>query len=165
VEPKDADDPARAGIVLLAGMGNPDCGDDAVGVAVVRNLRGRLPANVRVEELRDDALRLASLAAECSRIVLVDAIVSGSRPGTVRRFAGPDLAGFRSHRPCSTHSLRATQALRLASVLGEGRPEVVLVGVEWSCFEPGTPMTREVRAAIEGAARAVLRELQASAAA
>jgi len=44
--------------VLVAAIGNSDRGDDAVGPAIARRLRGRVPSGISVLELGGDALAL-----------------------------------------------------------------------------------------------------------
>jgi Ni,Fe-hydrogenase maturation factor len=45
-------------MTLVIGIGNPDRGDDAAGLAVARNVRAAAPAGVAVIELDGDQLAL-----------------------------------------------------------------------------------------------------------
>ena len=83
---------------LVVGLGSVDRGDDAVGVLVVRQVADVPGADV-IEV--SDPSRLVDLGAGRDVMVLVDAVSSGSAPGTVRgggRGPGPtDQVGRGKH--------------------------------------------------------------------
>jgi hydrogenase maturation protease len=137
---------------LVVGVGNPDRGDDGVGLLVARMLRDRLPADVRIEERLGGAAELIELLREADQAVLVDAMVSGAPAGTIRRFdcaAGDAAPG---HGQASSHGLGVTEAVGLASALS-CLPRVCLVyGVEAAEFSPGSDMSDAVVAGAEALA-------------
>jgi hydrogenase maturation protease len=144
---------------LVAGIGNPDRGDDGVGRLVARLLRGRLPPDVRIEERSGGAAELIELLGEADVAVLVDAMVSGAAPGMIRRLdcaAGdlaPDLAGT------SSHGFGVAQAVGLARALGCLPRVCVVYAVEAADFAAGAEMSPEVVAAAEETARRIAGEL------
>jgi hydrogenase maturation protease len=149
-------DPPRR---LVVGIGNPDRGDDGVGRLVVRLLRGRLPADVRIEERLGGAAELVELLAEADVAVLIDAMVSGAAPGTIRRFdcvAGEVVPGSGG---ASSHGLGVAEAVGLARALGCLPTVCVVYAVEAAEFAPGAEVTAAVAAAAEETARRVAAEL------
>jgi hydrogenase maturation protease len=62
--------------VLVAAIGNPDCGDDGFGPAVADRLRGMVPAGVRVIECGGGVLSLIDEWAGFSAVLVVDAAAS-----------------------------------------------------------------------------------------
>ena len=145
--------------VLVAGIGNPDRGDDGVGPALARRLRGRTPAGVRAIECGGDILALIEEWAGFSAVIVVDAMAALDRPGRIHRL---DLAA----RPLpvafaggSTHAFGLAEAVELARSLGRLPARFVAYLVEGERFDIGTPLSPAVAAAVERVARRILAEL------
>ena len=105
------------GPIRIVGVGSP-LGDDALAWEVVRNLREQhgLPREIEYH-LVEGGQRILDVLDGRGTLLLVDAVVASTRPGTIHRFEWPDDR-IASLRPGSTHDLRPAEALRLASVLG-----------------------------------------------
>ena len=151
------------GPVLVVGVGHPDRGDDAVGIAVAREVARVAGAGVEVRE-QEDPTDLVMLWAGWQRVVLVDAVTSGGgvAPGSVHvlRTGGgrPPIAAddwARTGRG-GTHAFGVGAAVELARALGRLPAEVVVVGIEAAGVEHGAPLTPVVASAVPAAALAVL---------
>jgi hydrogenase maturation protease len=147
---------------MLIGYGNPDRGDDAAGLLVVRAVKGSVPAGVEVSEVMGDGFALMEAWAGCSTAVIVDAVVSGAAPGTVHRFDGRRLPGQEEMRLVSTHGIGLREALATAAPLGRLPSEIVVIGIEGQIFDPGAGLSREVSEAVPRAAALVLEVLGGS---
>ncbi len=117
---------ARGAVVL--GLGQELAGDDAVGLAVARELSARgWPARTS-----SDASELVTLLEAGERVVLVDAVVDGGAPGDVRRLS-PGALGVEAS-PVSSHGLTVRAALDLVCALaGEealDRLDIVAVAID-----------------------------------
>jgi hydrogenase maturation protease len=148
--------------VVVIGVGNPDRGDDALGLEVARQLRAGSPGDVLVLEEDGDAAGLLAALEGRRLAVIVDAASSGAAPGAVRRFeahSGPLPACLRH---ASSHSLGPAEAVELARALGGLPPAVIVYGVEGHCFGPGRRMSPAVEAAIPEVVSRILEDLQAS---
>jgi hydrogenase maturation protease len=110
---------------VVVGIGQTLAGDDGVGLAVARALAAE---GMDARESTDASVLLAVLA-EGRRVVIVDAVVGGGRPGAVLHLAGGALAA--GVRPVSSHGLGVAEALEVARALhGDGAVrEVEIVGV------------------------------------
>ncbi|GBC79416.1 Hydrogenase 2 maturation protease [bacterium HR09] len=147
--------------VLVVGFGNPLMGDDGVGLLVIELLKelGVAP-HVRLAEGGTDATVLAGLWQGEERVVLVDALVRGSPPGTIHRLSAEEVLQLpQPHR--GVHALSLPECLRWVLL---AKPElakatVVLFGVEPRQLEPGQGLTPEVKAAAQQLARQLLQEL------
>src|SRR5690606_20808168 len=73
---------ARAGTVVL-GAGNLSMGDDGLGLAVLQRLREgwELPADVELAEGGIWGMTLLPVVEDAGRLIVVDAITVGGRPG------------------------------------------------------------------------------------
>jgi hydrogenase maturation protease len=117
--------------ILVLGMGNPILSDDGFGLVVAERLRAEsLPDGVSVVSSEIAGLRLLELMRGHDKVVIVDALASGSRsPGEIARFSGDDFKG--GHRYAAAHSLCIRTVLDLGEKLGYDMPrEVVAYAVE-----------------------------------
>lgn len=131
---------------LVIGLGNPLCADDGAGLAVLRLLHD-LPPTVRLVEGGCPGLGLLDLMAGARKVLLVDAVISGARPGTIHRF-GPGELPPRGHLPLSLHGVNAVDALQLGRAAGLLPPEVVILGIE---IADRTPFREGLTPAVAGA--------------
>ncbi|HEV2169648.1 MAG TPA: hydrogenase maturation protease, partial [Candidatus Binatus sp.] len=108
--------------MLILGCGNDDRSDDAAGLLVVRRLR---ELGIEAHEHGGDALGLIEAWSGAREVVVIDAVVRGTDPDTVRE------------APCSTHNLGLAEAIELARVLGRLPAKLTIYGIEAKCFDRG----------------------------
>jgi hydrogenase maturation protease len=154
--------PAR---VRVVGCGNPEAGDDAVGLIAVREARPALEAMPQVDVVEIGAgLRIVDLLlVDAAAVVVVDAVRTprGARsPGTIVRVEVGEGDPVPEPDPSlSSHGFAITDALGLAAALGEA-PRVVLLGVEVEDVTAGHPLSRPVAASLPDLIAAVVREAE-----
>jgi len=143
---------------LVIGLGNPDRGDDAVGVEVARSVAAER-LDVTVLEFDDPSEAIDAWEPD-DIVVVADAVSSGGRPGDIHVVdaiaqklpTGRWSAG-------GTHALGLAAAVEIARALGRLPRSLVVVGVEAKHFGHGTPMAGAVAAAVPTAVEAVLTAL------
>jgi hydrogenase maturation protease len=144
------------GRIHVIGFGNPLCGDDGVGIEVIRALRLDRPrGDVHIHEAGIGGLAALGYFEGCRRAVVVDALRAGGAPGRIRRLARGDLGGA----PASLHLLGVEALLGAAMAVGLA-PDVVVIGIEIELagVRPGhVGLSPEVAAAVGPAADAVRR--------
>jgi hydrogenase maturation protease len=90
--------------------------------------------------------------------VIVDAVRTGGRPGTVHRFASRDLAPPGGE--LSLHDFGIASLLAALAAVAREPPEVVVIGAEAGDVRPFTDgLSPPLAAAVDEAARLVLAEL------
>jgi hydrogenase maturation protease len=146
--------------VLVVGLGRRDRGDDAVGPAVAERAMELVPAGVTVVERMEPA-RLIEAWAGADLVVVTDAVRSGQPPGTVHVLHA-------CHGPLpvrtgagGTHDLGLAEVIELGRALQRLPPELVVIGVEAQQFGLGEPMSPQVSACVELAAKAVAEVIRA----
>ena len=124
---------------LVIGVGNEFRGDDAVGLLAVRDLETWKLPSVQIVESRGDGARLMRLWKGIESVIVIDAVRSGSPPGTLHRL---DV----SHHPLpanflctSSHQFGVGEAIETSRELGDLPPRVVFYGVEIEHCVAGTP--------------------------
>jgi hydrogenase maturation protease len=143
---------------MVIGVGNALRRDDAAGLQIAQRVRARADrADLSVRELEGEPLSLLEMWAGADAVVLVDAIRSGGRPGTIHRLDAsrqPLPAALRSSS--STHALGISEAIELARALRRLPRRVLVFGVEGRRFDAGTELSHELEAALDGLADEVL---------
>jgi hydrogenase maturation protease len=144
---------------LVIGIGNPDCGDDAVGSLVARRLAGCVAPCITVMERSGDMLALIEDWAGYANVVLIDAAAAVVAPGTIHRI---DLRRDEipaSLAPASTHAFGVAQAVGLARALNQLPARLIAYAIEGTAFLPGAPLSPAVAAAVEAVIPRVIAEL------
>ena len=142
------------GLVRIIGFGNLDRGDDAAGLLVARRLQ---ELAVKSEGCSDPVSLIESWADD-DDVIIVDAVVTGARPGTIL-FRAVDHDGLPCFegRETSTHGLGLRQAIELARSLNRLPRRIRIYGIEGRLFEIGVPPSPEILAAVESLAQQLAR--------
>jgi len=152
--------------VVVVGIGNPYRRDDGIGAAVVARLRERAPVAVALVERDGEPTGLLDAWDGASLAVVVDAVVSGSEPGTISRFevsAGAGDVPERPHRG-SSHALGLGDAIGLGRALGRMPQRLVVLAVEAADLGDGLGLSPPVAGAVGPVADRVLGEIAVRAA-
>ena len=145
---------------LVIGMGNEWRGDDGVGLLVARRLRAMALSGVAVRELGDDPTRFLEAWVEADSLYLVDALCSGSAPGTVRRWdVCKDPIATRIFR-LSTHGTTVVDAVELARALKRLPRRLVIFGIEGKGFAMGCGVSLEAQRGADKVVETIKRELR-----
>ena len=131
---------------IVIGIGNVFRSDDAAGWIVAERLDGRRHDTV----LRHDGepTSLMALWKGCDQVILIDAVQSGAKAGTVTRLDVSDTA-LPTNWVTSTHSMGVREAIELARLFGSLPERVLVYGVEAATVEIGNEVSDEVSAAID----------------
>ena len=143
---------------LVIGVGNPDRGDDAVGLAVARKLRDEAPPGVTVRELDGDQLTLLDAWDGADEVWIVDAVWSGGPPGAIYRFDASRQLGAR-FRQRGTHTFSLCEVIELARALRRLPPRLDGCGIEGASFALGAGLSPEAEEAVRAVTGQILGEL------
>jgi hydrogenase maturation protease len=139
--------------ILVLGLGNILLRDEGVGSHVAALLQKEpLPADVEVVDGGTAALDALLLAQRAEKLIVIDALRAGQKPGTIYRakfLAGEKdelaelFAGQRGSR-ISLHQVGLIDALAVAGRLNCLPEEIVIIGVEPAEVGYGLELTDEV---------------------
>ncbi len=144
---------------LVIGCGNADRGDDAAGLLVARRLR--LLGVEAVEQSGETTTLLEAwkaVPAGCP-VIVVDAMVTGSAPGSISSWDARTSQWTRGALRCSTHSLGIEEAIELGRALGILPQPLLIYGIEGRNFDAGAEPSPEVLRAAEELAGRIAREV------
>lgn len=148
--------------VLIIGIGNADRGDDGVGLAVADALSHKSPKPVNVHQLTGNCLSLLSLWHQADRVIIIDAVQSGDKPGTIYRIDAHHQPLPASLFGSSSHSFGVTQAIELARALQQLPPRLIIYGIAGDTFELGVPLSPQVAHALPVVIARVRRDILAA---
>jgi hydrogenase maturation protease len=149
---------------LILGLGNPIVSDDSVGLKVSTILKEKLSGREDVEVSEDywGGLRLMERLIGYDRAIVIDAICTGSLPGTLHRLTPDDIG---TQRSASAHDVNLSTALEFGRQAGVSLPaneRIILVGIEAeNVLDFSERCTPAVEAAIVQAVELVLEILDA----
>ena len=133
---------------LVLGLGNLVHSDDGLGVHAIESLSAdpRLPSDVVLMDGGTQGLSLLPHISAFERLLVIDAIDVGEKPGTLVRLEGQALR----HLPgkASVHQLGFADLMVALELLGESPEEVVLFGVQPLSTDWGTELTPPVGQAL-----------------
>lgn len=111
--------------ILLIGVGNVLLGDEGVGVHTVERLKKEgLPDNVEAVDGGTGGLELLYLLENVSKIVIVDCIDAGAKPGSIFRLRPKDLQVRKEFR-MSFHDVGLPEVLALVETLSKPAAAVI----------------------------------------
>jgi len=141
-------DELATGMTVVLGLGNPYLGDDGVGIAVAKELQRRnLGEGTLVRAHQTFDLWLLSEYGGASRLIIVDAVMSGSAPGTVTEYEVAPRQGPLSSLP-GLHSLELHDLVDFAGRMGLLSCPVTVIGIEPKDCKLGEGLSPEVEEAI-----------------
>jgi hydrogenase maturation protease len=145
--------------VLIIGLGNDYRSDDGVGRDVARKLRAESLDGVRILEESGEGAALIDAWHDADFVILIDAVHSGAKPGTIYRIDAHAEEIPRSFFHYSTHAFSVSEAVGLGRALGQLPQRLVVYGIEGKNFEAGIGLSPEIETAAEETARRVKAEL------
>jgi hydrogenase maturation protease len=148
--------------ILVLGIGNVLMNDDAAGVRVVQALADKyvFPENVTLLDGGTLGLDLLPYLEEIDRLLVIDAVETGSATGTVVRLTGDDIPLALATK-VSPHQMGLKDLLLVADLQGNSPAEMVLWGVQPGSIEMDIELSPEVAAALTVLQDRVIEELAA----
>jgi hydrogenase maturation protease len=135
-------------LLSLIGIGNRFRSDDAAGLEVVRRLRLAHPPGVKLIEQEGEPASLIESWSSVDEALVVDAVSSGSAPGTLHRFDVTNAPLPAQVFP-STHAMGVPEAVELARELDRLPGLLVVYGIEGESFQAGEGLSEPVQKTVE----------------
>lgn len=141
----------------ILGLGNELLGDEGVGVHAARQLQKLdLPAGTQAIEVGTAILDALPILEAADRIIVLDAMKDGRKPGTVYKIPLEDCSGS-----ACIASMHGFDIFRVMALTGRTEPPPVLVfGVEPGLLSWSLDLSTVVFEALPHLVQAVLEELQ-----
>jgi hydrogenase maturation protease len=152
--------------IVIIGIGQTLRGDDGAGLAAVQQWQRSYPHSadhhsLRIELAELPGLGLIDLVLGANAAILVDAVRSGAKPGSIHLISESDLAAFETSSG-SAHGLGVAESLALGRRLypKDMPSDILLIGIEASGVELGETLSPEVHQALRRAAVSIEEQAQ-----
>jgi hydrogenase maturation protease len=152
---------ARPAVAHIVCFGNAWQGDDGFGQHVFRRLgeRGVLPRGVAAFDAGTAGLNALHCFEGCAKALIVDAVRTGRRVGTVHRLDPAELEPPSGE--LTMHDLGVSSLLAALAVVADESPDLVLIGAEVGELRAFTDrLSPPLEAALPTVVRLVLRECE-----
>jgi hydrogenase maturation protease len=150
--------PSRKPILIL-GVGNTLLKDEGMGVHVIDRVKALdLPEEVEVIEGGVLGLDLLDYIEDREKIIIIDAVNGGDRPGTIYRLRRKDIEMRENRCLSSLHDIDLPHVLHMADLMGE-HIDPVIIGVEPKDMSVGLELSPEIEAQIPKVIDLVLKEI------
>jgi len=132
--------------------------DDGVGVYVVRQIEANGTAeNVTCIDGGTAAFEALDAAEGCERIIVVDAVKAGGKPGTLYRLTFDE---WHVSRGASLHDVQFMDAIAITELLEQRNIDVAVVGIEPEEISLGLELSEAVKGRFQDLVNAVLEEIE-----
>lgn len=144
---------------LVLGLGNLVHADDGVGIHAIQHLQKdvRVPAGVVLMDGGTQGLSLIPHISGFERLLVIDAVDVGERPGTLIRLEG-DAVEKLPGKP-SVHQLGFADLMIAMKLLGEPPREVIVIGVQPQSTGWSPELTAPVRESLDELLAVVIAQL------
>jgi hydrogenase maturation protease len=136
--------------IKVIGCGSLLMGDDAAGCIAARKLQGmELPPKIKIIEAGTPGLNLLNIMKPGEHIIIIDAVCTGEKPGTIAIFSEDDLPAP-LQMPASAHQLAIPETIALGRA---AQPELMPENIEiWGIeIELPVKMKMELSPEVENA--------------
>jgi hydrogenase maturation protease len=153
--------------VRILGCGSPLMGNDGVGLKVIEALHKTELNDLKDLDIEDAGvcgLDLLNLLDDARKVIIVDAILANSPPGSIHRIEGKDLLdGVEFHPLVSVHDLTITDVLKIGEQV-QKLPEIVVIGIEIGSIvtEATQEISPDVLIGVDKAIRVIREEISSS---
>jgi hydrogenase maturation protease len=144
--------------MLVIGVGNDLRGDDGVGLELARRLARQPQSAVGVVAHRGEAVSMIELWRDSRAVIIVDAVRSGARPGTILRLDASSAPIAWPRRASSSHAIGLAEAIELSRALGTLPARVIVYGIEGGGFDAGAALSAPVARSLDRLCDAVRAE-------
>jgi len=141
--------------VAILGVGNPMRGDDAIGVEIVKLLKGRVPRKVKILECQTvpENFMREIRRFNPTHVLIIDAAQLEAEPGEARLVTPNEIQGM----ALSTHQIPLSI---LAEVIQNSiKAKVMILGVQPKTIEFREGLTSELQEASERVANILIESL------
>jgi hydrogenase maturation protease len=144
----------------VIGLGNPLMGDDGFGLVALERLRDEWTLDgVELADGGTWGMSLLPIIEDSDRIVLVDAIAAGAKPGDVVVLERERLPIYLT-RKLSPHQIDMRDVLATAEWRGKLPAETVAIGVQPLSVEMRIGLSQEADDAVDAVVCAVVARLE-----
>jgi len=146
---------------LVLGIGNILLKDEGVGIHVIRKLQHMtFPSDVEILDGGTIGLDLLAYLEARERVILIDAIQAGGKPGDIYRFHPDELSQVAIRQKFSFHQTSFYDVFQMADYIIQHKPEMVVIAIQPKDISPGMELTSEIESRVPALIKLIEEELR-----
>jgi len=144
---------------LILGCGNLLLQDEGVGVHLIEYLKDKeLPADVELLDGGTAGFTLVDFIRQAKKVVIVDAVKAGGKPGDIYCFGAEDFETEDSPKT-SLHDITLKDVFAMAKKLGP-LPQIRIIGIEPKNIDYGLELSPQIKQLLPKIAELAFKEIQ-----
>ena len=152
-------DKGSPGITVL-GIGNLLLKDEGIGVHLVQKLAGVVDdANVKIIDAGTYPDFLSLVDDSTDKLIILDAVKAGDRPGTIYRFNFDDIDSDLV-APVSLHDIGVLDSLKTMALFNRQPKSTVIIGIEPKTIDFGLELSPEIEDKLPALIELILKEIE-----
>jgi hydrogenase maturation protease len=146
--------------IAVLGIGNLLLKDEGIGVHVAHKLAGLLDDdNVKIIDAGTYPDFISLVDNNLEKLIVVDAVVNGDKPGTVYRFNFDDV-DLEAALPLSVHDISVLDSLKTMALFDRQPKSTVIIGIEPKTIDFGLDLSPEIEDKLPEIINLVLKEIE-----
>jgi hydrogenase maturation protease len=146
--------------ITVLGIGNLLLKDEGIGIHLVQKLASVVDdANVKIIDAGTYPDFLSLVDESTDKLIIVDAVKTGDRPGTIYRFSFDDV-DLDAVTPVSLHDMSVLDSLRTMALFNRQPKSTVVIGIEPKTIDFGLDLSPEVEESLPKIVNLVLKEIE-----
>jgi len=144
--------------ITVVGVGNLLLKDEGIGIHIVRALQQRdIPPDIIIID-GGTSIDLPYYLKDSNKLIIIDAVKAGSKPGTVYRFH-PHGIDIESSDMVSAHELGLKKSLEMMKLMENQPGETTIIGVEPKEIGWGTELSTDLQHKVPEIVNIILKEI------
>ena len=146
--------------IAVLGIGNLLLKDEGVGVHLVQKLTDVIDdVNIKIIDAGTYPDFLFLVEDNLDKLIIVDAVKTGDRPGTIYRFSF-DVVDLEDAPPFSIHDIGVIDSLRTMALFNKQPKSTVVIGIEPKTIDFGLELSPEIEDKLPRIIELVLKEIE-----
>jgi len=146
--------------ITILGIGNLLLKDEGIGVHLVQKLASFVDdPDVKIIDAGTYPDFLSLVDGSTDKLIILDAIKAGDRPGTIYRFNFDDIV-LDAVAPVSLHDIGVLDSLRTMAFLNRRPKSTVIIGIEPKKIDFGLELSPEIEDKLPRMMKLILKEIE-----
>ncbi len=146
--------------ILIIGIGNLLLMDEGIGIHIINELeQHELPQNVEIYDGGTGGFKLIDLVSGANKVIFVDAVEIGKKPGTVTVFKTEDVRSMYPKKKYSLHDTDLLEVIKIIELL-DNLPEIEIIGVQPETINYGILLSEELQNSVPNIIKTVLNRIE-----
>jgi len=146
--------------IAVLGIGNLLLKDEGIGVHLVQKLTDVIDdVNIKIIDAGTYPDFLSLVEDNLDKLIIVDAVKAGDKPGTIYRFSSGDI-DLGSAPLISVHEIGVLDSLKMTALLNRQPKSTVVIGIEPKTIDFGLELSPEIEDKLPKIISLVLKEIE-----